>query len=266
MPEGSLASQIAWPRGIRTLQCEKGTGGHLLLRVDHWNKVAPDELARVQAIRSKPRRLVVSRAALPEGRDSKATSAGATVAVVLEALAREVGVQVIPREGTVDIGGVRSSQGPLVPRGGVLAVEGPVLHALPSARPGCSPGVVRVSEGVGVASVASYFQDLVRCPVGIVSPRQDDEFVVGPSEVDNSRGASTRLTSQVASVDCNSNINAVAKLGPSAGDHRTSFVIGDRWTPGEFRQLSGGSIGRPASQVLASSGRGQVVVSIGGVL
>ena len=59
LPDGVSASQISWPKGIRTLQCERSTGGHWLLGVDHWSKVDPVELRRVQAIRSNPSRPVV---------------------------------------------------------------------------------------------------------------------------------------------------------------------------------------------------------------
>ena len=49
-PEGQEAT---WPRGTRILQCEKGSGGHWMLGVGHWDKVSRAELSRVQGLRRK---------------------------------------------------------------------------------------------------------------------------------------------------------------------------------------------------------------------
>ena len=59
LPVAFDASQLNWPQGTRILQCERSTGGHWLLGVDHWDKVDPSELRRVQSIRSSAGRPVV---------------------------------------------------------------------------------------------------------------------------------------------------------------------------------------------------------------
>ena len=55
MPADFEVANWTWPKGTRVLQCEKGTSGHWLLGVDHWDKVDPCELRRVQSIRSARR-------------------------------------------------------------------------------------------------------------------------------------------------------------------------------------------------------------------
>ena len=59
LPVSFDARNLNWPHGIRIFQCERSTGGHWLLGVDHWDKVDPSELRRVQSIRSSAGRPVV---------------------------------------------------------------------------------------------------------------------------------------------------------------------------------------------------------------
>ena len=48
IPDGE---SVKWLAGTRILQCERTPSGHWLLGVGHWDKVSPDELARVREIR-----------------------------------------------------------------------------------------------------------------------------------------------------------------------------------------------------------------------
>lgn len=54
-PAGFKASSLSWPKGTRELHCERSSGGHWLLGVDHWDRADPAELRQVRAIRSKAR-------------------------------------------------------------------------------------------------------------------------------------------------------------------------------------------------------------------
>ena len=127
-------------------------------------------------------------------------------------------------------------------------------------RGSCPPGAVdRVAAAeVGVAPASASLRNPVGCPVGIVPPRRLDRLtvVVGPGGVEPSSMESTRLICQVASADCNNNSYNSIQLGPRTGSQCMHVVLGYVVDLGETRAtFPRGAVGRPASQLLASSGR-----------
>ena len=87
LPEGS---NVDWPQGIRTLQCEKVHGGHWFLGVNHWDKVPKHEFARVRG--HTLQRTCVLTLSFAAGLES--SQDGNVAAAVESALIRSFGVQV----------------------------------------------------------------------------------------------------------------------------------------------------------------------------